>query len=185
MRCFDKILESNSERIGVYFEVSDYYRERPNTEKMAEAIEKAERIDPDDRRLKFYKGVLLVMEGKNPSEAEMLLKILHGLGSRQFRRSAACEPRGNGWGDSMNRREGLPKRRNSMGFPSLSIRTTNGGRIIEESAKEVKQVRRERELRENRCARQRLTGKVVIVSENPHDATQRDLDGRAGGPLGQ
>ncbi len=71
---FDKLLESNSERAGVYFEVSDYYRERPNTEKMAEAIEKAGRIDPDDRRLKFYKGVLLVMEGKNPSEAEMLLK---------------------------------------------------------------------------------------------------------------
>jgi len=71
---FDKLLESNSERAGVYFEVSDYYRERPDTEKMAQAIEKAGRIDPDDRRLKFYKGVLLVMEKKNPSEAEMLLK---------------------------------------------------------------------------------------------------------------
>jgi tetratricopeptide (TPR) repeat protein len=71
---FDKILESNSGRAGVYFEVSDYYRDRPNKEKMREAIDKAGRIDPDDRRLKFYKGVLLVMEGKNPNEAEMLLK---------------------------------------------------------------------------------------------------------------
>jgi tetratricopeptide (TPR) repeat protein len=71
---FDKILESNPDRPGVYFEVSDYYRDRPNTEKMREAIDKAEHIDPDDRRLKFYKGVLLVMEGKSPSEAEMLLK---------------------------------------------------------------------------------------------------------------
>jgi tetratricopeptide (TPR) repeat protein len=71
---FGKILESNSDRAGVYFEVSDYYRERANAEKMAEAVDKAEHIDPDDRRLKFYKGVLLVMEGKRPSEAEMLLK---------------------------------------------------------------------------------------------------------------
>ena len=71
---FGKILESNSDRAGVYFEVSDYYRDRPNAEKMGEAIDKAEHIDPDDRRLKFYKGVLLVMEGKSPSEAEMLLK---------------------------------------------------------------------------------------------------------------
>ena len=71
---FAKILESNSDRIGVYFEVCDYYRDRPNAEKMGEAVAKAEHIDPNDRRLKFYKGVLLVMKGKSPSEAEMLLK---------------------------------------------------------------------------------------------------------------
>lgn len=71
---FGKILESDSSRAGVYFEVGDYYRDRPDAEKMGEAIGKAGRIDPDDRRLKFYKGVLLVMQGKNPSEAEMLLK---------------------------------------------------------------------------------------------------------------
>jgi tetratricopeptide (TPR) repeat protein len=71
---FDKILELNASRAGIYFEVSDYYRDRPDAEKMAEAIGKAARIDPDDRRLKYYRGALLVMEGKNPSEAEMLLK---------------------------------------------------------------------------------------------------------------
>jgi tetratricopeptide (TPR) repeat protein len=71
---FGKILESNSDRPGVYFEVCDYYRDRPNAEKMGEAIDKAEHIDPEDRRLKFYKGVLLVMKGKSPNEAEMLLK---------------------------------------------------------------------------------------------------------------
>jgi len=71
---FGKILESHSERAGVFFEVSDYYRDRANAEKMGEANQRAEHIDPDDRRLKFYNGVLLVMKGKNPSEAEMLLK---------------------------------------------------------------------------------------------------------------
>ncbi len=71
---FAKILESHSDRVGVYFEVGDYYRDRGNAVKMGEAVDRAEHIDPDDRRLKFYNGVLLVMKGKNPSEAEMLLK---------------------------------------------------------------------------------------------------------------
>jgi len=71
---FAKIFESDSARAGVYFEVSDYYRDRPDAEKMREAIDKAVSIDPDDRRLKFYKGVLLVLQRKSPSEAEMLLK---------------------------------------------------------------------------------------------------------------
>jgi tetratricopeptide (TPR) repeat protein len=71
---FTKILESRPEPIGVYFEVADYYSDRANSEKMREAIAAAERIDPNDRRLKYYRGVLLVMDGKNPSEAEMLLK---------------------------------------------------------------------------------------------------------------
>jgi tetratricopeptide (TPR) repeat protein len=71
---FGKILESNSDRVGVYFEVSDYYRDRANAEKMGEAVDRAAHIDPDDRRLKFYNGVVLVMKGKSSSEAEMLLK---------------------------------------------------------------------------------------------------------------
>lgn len=71
---FAKILESNTDRIGVYFEVGDYYRDRQNPEKMAKAIAAAERIDPNDRRLKYYRGVVLVLEGKKPNEAELLLK---------------------------------------------------------------------------------------------------------------
>lgn len=71
---FAKILESDSDPIGVYFEVADYYSDRANSEKMGEAVAAAERIDQNDRRLKYYRGVLLVMNGENPSEAEMLLK---------------------------------------------------------------------------------------------------------------
>jgi tetratricopeptide (TPR) repeat protein len=71
---FAKILESNSDRAGVYFEVGDYYRDRQNADKLAEAVAIAERIDADDRRLKFYKGILLVMQGKSAPEAEQSLK---------------------------------------------------------------------------------------------------------------
>ena len=74
MRCSQKFWKRTPTRQGVYFEVCDYYRDRPNAEKMGEAIDKAEHLDPNDRRLKFYKGVLLVMQGKSPTEAEMLLK---------------------------------------------------------------------------------------------------------------
>jgi tetratricopeptide (TPR) repeat protein len=71
---FSKILESDPDRAGVYFEVADYYRDRPNAEKMSEAVDRAAHIDPDDRRLKYYKGVLLVMQKKSPGDAENLLK---------------------------------------------------------------------------------------------------------------
>jgi tetratricopeptide (TPR) repeat protein len=71
---FAKILDSNTDRIGVCFEVADYFRDRQNVEKMSEAVAAAQRIDPDDRRLKFYRGILLVVRGKNPTEAESLLK---------------------------------------------------------------------------------------------------------------
>jgi len=71
---FAKILESESDRAGVYFEAADYFRDRQNADKMADAVASAERVDPEDRRLKFYEGIVLVMKGKSPSEAEMLLK---------------------------------------------------------------------------------------------------------------
>jgi tetratricopeptide (TPR) repeat protein len=71
---FASVLESNTDRIGVYFEAADYYRDRQNPAKMSDAIAAAERIGGDDRRLKFYRGLLLVVKGKDPAEAESLLK---------------------------------------------------------------------------------------------------------------
>jgi tetratricopeptide (TPR) repeat protein len=76
---FTKILESNSDRVGVYLEAGDYYyRDRPNADKLAKAVAMAEHLDADDRRLKFYKGILLVMQGKSQAEAELSLKSYLG-----------------------------------------------------------------------------------------------------------
>jgi tetratricopeptide (TPR) repeat protein len=76
---FAKILESNSDRVGVYLEAGDYYyRDRPNADKLAQAVAMAEHLDADDRRLKFYKGILLVMQGKSQAEAELSLKSYLG-----------------------------------------------------------------------------------------------------------
>jgi tetratricopeptide (TPR) repeat protein len=71
---FRKILASDPSRIGVYFEIADYYRDAANPDKMNEAIGAAERIDPNDRRLKYYRGVAQVMKGKKSAEAETLLR---------------------------------------------------------------------------------------------------------------
>jgi tetratricopeptide (TPR) repeat protein len=71
---YAKILQSGPEKIGVYFEIADYFRDRRNSEKMGESVAAAERIDPNDRRLKFYKGILLVIQGTKPGEAERLLR---------------------------------------------------------------------------------------------------------------
>jgi len=71
---FAKILESNSDHIGIYLETADYYRDRQNAEKMGKAIAAAEKIDADDRRLKFYKGIFFIIDGKNLTQAESLLK---------------------------------------------------------------------------------------------------------------
>jgi tetratricopeptide (TPR) repeat protein len=71
---FSKLLDSNVAKAGVYFEVSDYFRDRQDAAKMEQAIDKATRVDADDRRLKFYRGVLLIIQGKSPAEAEMDLK---------------------------------------------------------------------------------------------------------------
>jgi tetratricopeptide (TPR) repeat protein len=71
---YTKLLESNTDRIGVYFEIGDYYRDRPNPEKMSDAVAAAERVDPNDRRLKYYRGVAFILNKKKPSEAELVLK---------------------------------------------------------------------------------------------------------------
>lgn len=71
---FAKILQAKTDRIGVYFEVAEHYLNRQMPPKMEEAVEAAQRTAPDDPRLMFYQGILLVLKGKDPSQAEMLLR---------------------------------------------------------------------------------------------------------------
>ena len=71
---FAQILKSNTTRIGVYFEVADYFRDRQNLEKMSEAVAAAEEMDNGDQRLKYYTAILLVLQRKEPAQAESLLR---------------------------------------------------------------------------------------------------------------
>lgn len=69
-----KVLESTSNRIDVYLEAADYYRDRGDSEHMAQAVEAAARIAPSDRRLSYYRGVALVLEKNDPVVAEKELR---------------------------------------------------------------------------------------------------------------
>jgi tetratricopeptide (TPR) repeat protein len=71
---YQKILESAPNRIAVYLEVADYYRDRKDPEHMEQAVEAAAKIDSSDRRLSYYRGVVLVLEKKDSALAERSLR---------------------------------------------------------------------------------------------------------------
>jgi Tfp pilus assembly protein PilF len=71
---YQEILKSAANRIGVYFEAADYYRDRGEAEHMEQAVEAAAKISSSDPWLSYYRGVALVLEKKDPAIAE---KNLH------------------------------------------------------------------------------------------------------------
>jgi tetratricopeptide (TPR) repeat protein len=71
---YRKVLDMKPDRIGVYFEIAQYYRDRGDAARMSEAIEAGGRLAPSDHRLDYYRGVALVLGNQAPGEAE---KDLH------------------------------------------------------------------------------------------------------------
>jgi tetratricopeptide (TPR) repeat protein len=71
---YQKVLTSASNRVGVYLEVADYYRDRGDSEHMEQAVQAAEKSASSDRRLSYYRGVALVLEKGNPEIAEKDLR---------------------------------------------------------------------------------------------------------------
>jgi len=68
-REYRKILDSKPERIGVYFEIAEYYLDRGDAARMSEATEAGALLAPSDRRLDYYRGIVLVLMN-SPMEAE-------------------------------------------------------------------------------------------------------------------
>jgi len=58
---YRKILDSKPDRIGVYFEIAEYYRDRGDAARMSEATEAGALLAPLDRRLDYYRGIVLVL----------------------------------------------------------------------------------------------------------------------------
>ncbi|MGP0018317.1 MAG: tetratricopeptide repeat protein [Candidatus Sulfotelmatobacter sp.] len=71
---YQEVLKSAPNRIDAYFEIADYYRDRSDSEHMDQAVEAAAKIDPSDRRLSYYRGVVLVLENRNAEAAEKDLR---------------------------------------------------------------------------------------------------------------
>jgi tetratricopeptide (TPR) repeat protein len=71
---YRKILNLKPDRIGVYFEIAEYYRDRGDAGQMSEAVEAGALLAPSDHRLDYYRGIALILGNRNPGEAE---KDLH------------------------------------------------------------------------------------------------------------
>lgn len=71
---YRRALDLKPERIGVYFEIAEYYRDRGDAARMSEAIETGAPLAPSDHRLDYYRGIALVLANKGPAEAEKDLR---------------------------------------------------------------------------------------------------------------
>ena len=71
---YRKVLDLKPDRIGVYFEIAEYYRDRSDAARMSEAIERGAPLAPSDHRLDYYRGIALVLGNEAPMEAEKDLR---------------------------------------------------------------------------------------------------------------
>jgi tetratricopeptide (TPR) repeat protein len=60
--------------IGPYLEAADFYEERADAAKFANAVEQGGRVAPGDVRLLYYKGVSLVLANQNLIEGDRLIR---------------------------------------------------------------------------------------------------------------
>jgi tetratricopeptide (TPR) repeat protein len=71
---YAKLLAARPRRIGVDFEIAEYYRDRGNGEMMQKAVDEAVALGPSDLRMNYYRGVALVIAQKDPVDAERYLR---------------------------------------------------------------------------------------------------------------
>jgi tetratricopeptide (TPR) repeat protein len=71
---YGKLLEADHRRIGVDFEIAEYYRDRGDGARMEQAVAKAAKLDPSDVRLNYYRGVALVITQQDAGKAEQQLR---------------------------------------------------------------------------------------------------------------
>lgn len=69
-----KALESKPKTAKRIYDIGDYFLERRNAAELLAAADAGEQLAPQDPRGKFYRGVGLTLQGKQPGEAEKLLR---------------------------------------------------------------------------------------------------------------
>jgi tetratricopeptide (TPR) repeat protein len=73
-REYRKVLDLKPNRIGVYFEIAEYYRDRGDAERMSQAIEAGVPLAPSDHRLDYYRGISLILGNQDQAAAERDLR---------------------------------------------------------------------------------------------------------------
>ena len=73
-QALQRALQLKPARVEPYLEASKFYEGRGNTALLRAAVDGAVRVNANEPRLLYYRGVLLVMQGTQASEAEGFLR---------------------------------------------------------------------------------------------------------------
>jgi tetratricopeptide (TPR) repeat protein len=68
------VIAGKPQRVGVYFEIAEYYRDRGDGEEMNRIVEAGSKLAPFDPRLGYYRGVAWALMKKNLEGAETNLR---------------------------------------------------------------------------------------------------------------
>ena len=71
---YRKVLDMKPDRIGVYFEIAEYYRDHGDAVGMSEAVDAGAPLAPSDHRLDYYRGIAAILGNRDPAEAEQELR---------------------------------------------------------------------------------------------------------------
>ena len=80
---YARVLELKPHRVEPYFELADYYLSRPDGSRLDAAIESAARVDAQDCRLDYYRGVSAFLARKDLGNAERHLRAYLGKASQR------------------------------------------------------------------------------------------------------
>jgi tetratricopeptide (TPR) repeat protein len=69
-----EVLAAKPNRVDEYYEVADFFASHVNAAMVQQAVDGVTAIAPSDPRLPYYRGVILVIQGQNLTEAESYLK---------------------------------------------------------------------------------------------------------------
>jgi len=71
---FAKALANKPKTAKRIYDIGDYFLQRKNATQLLAVADAGERLAPQDPRGKFYRGVGLILQGKEPAEAEKFLR---------------------------------------------------------------------------------------------------------------
>jgi tetratricopeptide (TPR) repeat protein len=71
---YQKIVTEKPDRIGVYFEIAEYDRDKGDGEMMSEVVEAGAKLAPFDPRLQYYRAVAWILQKKDYDAAEKDLR---------------------------------------------------------------------------------------------------------------
>lgn len=71
---YTKALENKPKTAKRIYDIGDYFLQRKNAPELLAVADAGERLAPEDPRGKFYRGVGLILQERQPAEAEKLLR---------------------------------------------------------------------------------------------------------------